>query len=403
MRKTATFAVLAYAGLCLAQSNAIFISGSDDGYARSGFAQPFTTPGIFSSGQGDGYARSSAAQSVTTAGIFTSGAGDGYARTGAVQAITTAGIFSGGTGDGYARNGVSQPSTTVGIFTSGMGDGYARDAVSQPITTVGIYKSGPGDGYARSDGNNLLVSVNASVLLEGPVVPGSGLMSDALRTAGLVPLTEPYSALGSTQAAGGGGETTTAGILSAGGVDAVVDWVRLELRNPASPATVVATRQALLTRSGSVIDAATGSPDIRFNVSPGNYHLVIRHRNHLGVMTAAAITFTDTPTAVDLISGVTATFGTAAQKTINGVNTLWAGDVTGNHQLKYTGSGNDRDPILVSVGSTTPNNILTNQYSARDVNMDGTVKYTGSANDRDPILVNVGSTTPNNIRVEQLP
>lgn len=28
---------------------------------------------------------------------------------------------------------------------------------------------------------------------------------------------------------------------------------------------------------------------------------------------------------------------------------------------------------------------------------------TGSGNDRDPILVNVGSTTPNNIRVQQLP
>jgi len=42
-------------------------------------------------------------------------------------------------------------------------------------------------------------------------------------------------------------------------------------------------------------------------------------------------------------------------------------------------------------------------YTTRDMNMYGTVKYTGSANDRDPILVNVGSTTPNNVRVQQLP
>ena len=77
-------------------------------------------------------------------------------------------------------------------------------------------------------------------------------------------------------------------------------------------------------------------------------------------------------------------------------------DVNLNGQVKYTGTANDRDPILVTVGSNTPNNTV-NDYSTRDVNMDGTVKYTGSANDRDPILVNVGSTTPNSTRLEQIP
>ena len=47
--------------------------------------------------------------------------------------------------------------------------------------------------------------------------------------------------------------------------------------------------------------------------------------------------------------------------------------------------------------------MVSNVYSTRDVNLNGQVKYTGSGNDRDPILVNVGSTTPNNVRVEQLP
>ena len=74
-----------------------------------------------------------------------------------------------------------------------------------------------------------------------------------------------------------------------------------------------------------------------------------------------------------------------------------------NSQVKYTGSSNDRDPILVAVGSTTPNNTLSGQYSAKDVNLDGSVKYTGSNNDRDPVLVTVGSTTPNNVRSAQLP
>ena len=47
--------------------------------------------------------------------------------------------------------------------------------------------------------------------------------------------------------------------------------------------------------------------------------------------------------------------------------------------------------------------MVSGTYTTRDVNMDSQVKYTGSGTDRDPILVNVGSTTPNNVRVQQLP
>ena len=46
---------------------------------------------------------------------------------------------------------------------------------------------------------------------------------------------------------------------------------------------------------------------------------------------------------------------------------------------------------------------MTNTYSTRDLNLNGQVSYTYTGNDRDPILVNVGSTTPNNIRTQQLP
>ena len=82
---------------------------------------------------------------------------------------------------------------------------------------------------------------------------------------------------------------------------------------------------------------------------------------------------------------------------------LWAGNTNFDSGIKYTGTGNDRDPVLTAVGSTTPNNAVTNAYSLRDVNLDGLVKYTGSGNDRDPILISVGSTTPNNVRMQQLP
>ena len=84
---------------------------------------------------------------------------------------------------------------------------------------------------------------------------------------------------------------------------------------------------------------------------------------------------------------------------------LWGGNVfrDGNVSLlKYTGNNNDRDPILSTIGGTTPNAVVTG-YMREDVTLSGEVKYTGTANDRDPILVNVGSTVPTNVRMEQLP
>ena len=86
---------------------------------------------------------------------------------------------------------------------------------------------------------------------------------------------------------------------------------------------------------------------------------------------AKALGLSNTP--VDLSAASTSTFGTAARKSVGGAfpaEALWTGDVTFNGQVKYTGSGNDRDPVLAGVGSTTPNNPVT-LYSNRDVNMNG--------------------------------
>lgn len=245
------------------------------------------------------------------------------------------------------------------------------------------------------------VSLAMVVKLEGPLDQVSGIMADPLRTAGLIPATEPYTGLGFTQVAGGGGESFAPSVLTVAGNDAIVDWVRVELRSQASPNVVLATRQALLQRDGEVV-ATDGVSPIQLGVAAGNYHVAVRHRNHLGAMTATAIALGTAPTTIDLAAPATATWGTNARKTIGSNMALWSGNAQQDAALKYTGSGNDRDPILTVVGSTTPTNTVVG-YQGVDVNMDGVIKYTGSGNDRDPILVNVGSTTPNNVRSEQLP
>jgi hypothetical protein len=245
------------------------------------------------------------------------------------------------------------------------------------------------------------VRISAKVLLEGPYVPGQGLMHDSLRVRGMLPLTEPYTALGLGQVAGGGGEVTSPAVLAVTGNNAIVDWVRIELRSAGNNSVVVATRQALLQRDGDVVGTDGTSPVV-LNVPPGNYFVAVRHRNHLGCMTLLTRTLGTAATTLDLTTSATATFGTEARKVSGSVVVLYSGNVFVDGKLAYTNQDNDRDPILLAIGGVVPTATISG-YRQEDVNLDGNVKYTGGSNDRDPILSNIGGIVPTNIRLEQLP
>jgi hypothetical protein len=267
-----------------------------------------------------------------------------------------------------------------------------------PNTTGDVYGA---NCVCAGTGGGGGVNVSIKGFLEGPYVSGTGLMNDGLRSGGLIPASEPYTALGFTQVTGGG-ETVAPAVLTVTGNNAIVDWVLVELRNAANNTQITRTRCGLIQRDGDVVDV-NGTSALAFSgLAAGNYFVTLRHRNHFGVMTSGPISLSSTPGVIDFSLPATSTFGTAATKLVGSAQCLWAGNARRDINLLYTGSNNDRDPILVAVGSTTPNNTV-GGYLPTDVNMDGTVKYTGSANDRDPILVNVGSTTPNNVRSEQLP
>lgn len=244
---------------------------------------------------------------------------------------------------------------------------------------------------------------NVKVLLEGPYA-GGGLMNDALRTLPDFPLIEPFSALGYSASAFVPGAIISSTTLAVSGNNALLDWVLVELRSPASPATVIAARAAILQRDGDVVDLDGISPMLFRSVSAGGYCVVVRARNHLPVMQSIG-----TPTTLgEVIPTVnftllpTQVWDIDARKNSGGTMVVCAGDVNYNGTVAYTGIDNDRDPILNRIGGVVPT-ISVAGYWIEDVNMDGVVKYTGTANDRDYILTNIGGVVPTNTRVATLP
>ncbi|MBP6311310.1 MAG: PKD domain-containing protein [Flavobacteriales bacterium] len=246
------------------------------------------------------------------------------------------------------------------------------------------------------------IQVAAKAFLNGPYDATTGLMNDDLRLASLIPTTEPFTLLGYSFV-GGGGETIAPSVLTATGTNAIVDWVILELRTGLTPA-IAASKSALLQRDGDIVDLNGTSP-VSFGLGAGNYHVVVRHRNHLGIMTLNPVPLSAVAASVDLTQSGLATFGTNARISITGAfpaSALWAGDVTFDGVILYTNTGNDRDQILTAIGGIVPTNTIAG-YRAEDVNMDGSVIYTGQENDRDIILTNIGGVIPTNSVVEQLP
>ncbi len=225
--------------------------------------------------------------------------------------------------------------------------------------------------------------IMAKVYLDGPMDWSLLRMKKGL----VVPTTNPYTSLGITN---------TSDILTIS-QDSIVDWVLLQLVDNQNQ--VVESKSFLVKMNGQII-TPSGSNQLIFTQNPIGKKLLIRHRNHLGVITSQSIQ--SSGQLIDFTLASTQLYGNEPTL-INGTHrSLWLGDVNFNNNIKYTGTSNDRDPILISVGGTTPTNTVSG-YFQEDINLDGIVKYTGLDNDRDPILVTIGGIITTNVRNAQLP
>lgn len=280
-------------------------------------------------------------------------------------------------------------STATGLATAGQWNytpGAQLDALIAKIDPVTNY------------GGVLKLKPNA--ILGGAVPFGVGCqMNDGLTT---IPLSQPYTNLGFPHT---GSEVTTAAVLATTGSNAIVDWVLLELRHPTDNCQLVASRAALITVMGAIVDVDGFSP-ITFNAPSGSYKVALRHRNHLGVMTNSALAFVSGGPVVNVnlsaAGTVMYTTGGPARQTLPcGQMALWPGNArTFDVQPEQIHYPSDGQAVLDRLGG---NPVATlNGYWTEDVNMNFQVKYTGGSNDRDFILQTLGGN-PANVIIEQLP
>lgn len=106
----------------------------------------------------------------------------------------------------------------------------------------------------------------------------------------------------------------------------VVDWVLVELRAGTSAASHVATRAALLKKNGSIVDL-DGRSQVWFPAIPTqSYFAVIRHRNHLGAMSAGPLAPVNTIATYDFTADLSRYYGATAALLSTGMYGLIAGD-----------------------------------------------------------------------------
>jgi len=243
------------------------------------------------------------------------------------------------------------------------------------------------------------VRLSAKVFLQGALIDNpfaKTLMRDDLREKGFLPVSEPYTGMPRYEHLGSGGAEAIAdeSVFEVESKDAIVDWMYIELRNADDRTEVLATRSAVLQRDGDVVDMDGVSPLFFEGVEEGEYHIAMRHRNHLGMMTQHAVELTAQTLSVDFSDPDFETWGEHAQIEMDGVMTMWMGDMNQDGATILQGLGNDLDSffltLLLDEGNISGNfNHYINGYTANDVDLNGRASIAGVDNDRGKIFIHV--------------
>lgn len=204
------------------------------------------------------------------------------------------------------------------------------------------------------------LTLRPKVFLNGPYNTATMRQNDHLRRTGLFPLPSPYNTM----------DTTDNTVLGRAGDNAIVDWVRLELRDKNNPAVILYTRSGLVQRDGDIVGTDGTSPVFFTGVANDNYYVAIRHRNHLGFRTNAAIALAENTYAPNFTNSISSVYGTVPTP-------LRLIDAANNIYVMYSADANG-DGTVNSVDRNAhwrPQNggVYNYSTSTADFNLDGAV------------------------------
>lgn len=247
-----------------------------------------------------------------------------------------------------------------------------RDAANDYVSATGITATEFAEEWKLADPN---YTMNVTAFLRGAWNGSS--MNTTMNTAGIIPTNQPYNIT----------PFSYAGTESVGSIPAnVVDWVLIEHRKPASglpedalAATITGRKAGFLLNNGTVVDLDGVTPISVQIAKQGNSFIVVRHRNHLGVLSNAIPSnatglFTNDYT---LLANVYKPAGSPSDPLVllaGGVEYgLWAGDASRNGIVNVADANQILSAIAGSLsGYLTTDITLNNNINVADVNVANT-------------------------------
>ena len=253
------------------------------------------------------------------------------------------------------------PNATVDELLNALRNNTTKDEYtgSTPNSSYGYGKL---NIYAAINDPGLIsayaIKLNTKVLLAGPY--RDGIMNTSLNSNNLLPLSQPYNI----------SPWNYPGTESVSNIpENVVDWILLEIRTSTEASSVQCRKAAFVRNDGFVVDLDGISPVIITNVQEGNYYIVLKHRNHLAIMSSVIVNLSSTGILYDFTSSQTSAYGTGSLKNLGGGKFgMWAGDANGNGTINST----DLNEYWI------PENATNYDYRTKpaDFNLDGNINAT---------------------------
>ncbi|MCK4359755.1 MAG: hypothetical protein KAW92_13645 [Candidatus Cloacimonetes bacterium] len=222
---------------------------------------------------------------------------------------------------------------------------------------------------STDDGTIIIGGVPAYANIKAWLEGAYDATGDSMRTFlnNNIPLTSPYSE----------DPVTVEGVPGD-----VVDWVLVELRTTATASSF--RKKSMFLKSNGKIMTPCGGLAVFLNTDPGNYYVVIRHRNHLSIMSSSAYEFKEEGTAIQIdLTTESAVYGTGGVIELEvGVYGMIAGDA---NQDGWIFPDDRNDYWRVQSGQSG--------YKSADFNLDGNV-FPDDMNDYWRHNSGKGSTVP---------